>query len=269
MASIKNGKRPVSEESNQSPALWYAYNHRMKTKAAIEQAITMVDQVRQAQFSDGIRLEENELFIALHTCAFRASHPETGKRDATEQHRKWVERWEILREYIVEQNLGLVYSMIGRLGSRKVDEDDMQSEAMFALSRAVDRYNPWRGYRFSTYACNVIARALMRRGKQQSHYRRLFPVQHEMTFEKPQAMPDLDSDVYVERLQRIMGDNLGQLTELESTILSRRFPARDEVALTFKEIGDEVGLSKERVRQIQNIALTKLRTVLELDPLLQ
>jgi len=174
-----------------------------------------------------------------------------------------------IRSYIVERNLGLVYSMIGRFGSRQLDEDDLLSEALYALTRAVDRFNPWRGYKFSTYACNVIARALMRRGKQETHYRRMFPVQHDMTFEKPTQMPDHATELYRERLRRILDHNLGDLTDLESTILEHRFPDKQRGRMTFQQIGRIVGLSKERVRQIQNIALDKLREAIEADPVLQ
>jgi RNA polymerase primary sigma factor len=159
--------------------------------------------------------------------------------------------------------------MIGRFGSRQLDEDDMLSEAMYALTRAVDRFNPWRGFKFSTYACNVIARAIMRRGKQESNYRRLFPVQHDVLFEGSSGTPDAGRELYVERLHGVLEQNLGELTDLETTILSHRFLGDRESRLTFQEIGEEVGLSKERVRQIQNVALNKLRVVLDSDPVLQ
>jgi RNA polymerase sigma factor (sigma-70 family) len=213
--------------------------------------------------------EEEDLFVALHTCAYRAARQARRTVIPAAERSKWAKRWQVVREHIVEKNLGLVYSMISRFGSRKVDEDDLLSDAMYALTRAVDRFNPWRGYRFSTYACNVIARALMRRGKRESNYRRLFPVQHDITMEQPEGMPDTQTELYVERLNRILDENLGELTDLESHILSQRFPPARESRLTFQEIGQGVGLSKERVRQIQNIALDKLRDVLNLDPVLQ
>ena len=40
------------------------------------------------------------------------------------------------------------------------DSDDLLSDAMFALARAVERFSPWMGHRFSTYAGTAIARAL-------------------------------------------------------------------------------------------------------------
>ena len=247
--------------------IWYVPDPKLRTKSAAEEAIRVADWILAGR--EGGEPNEQELFIGLHTCAYRAARRESRRPIPVEERWEWARRWQRIREYIVEKNMGLVYSMIARFGSRNVDEDDMLSDALFALARAVDRFNPWRGYRFSTYACNVIARALMRRGKQESHYRKRFPVQHDVSFERPARSPDDQTELYVERLQRALHGNLGDLTELESRILAQRFPAQREDRLTFQEIGDAIGLSKERVRQIQNIALGKLREALTEDPALK
>ncbi len=247
--------------------IWYVPDPKLRTKSAAEDAIRIADWV--AVGDEGFEPDEQRLFIGLHTCAYRAARREGRRPIPREERQEWARRWQRIREHIVEKNMGLVYSMIARFGSRNVDEDDMLSDALFALARAVDRFNPWRGYRFSTYACNVIARALMRRGKQESHYRKRFPVQHDVSFERPARSPDDQTELYVERLHRALEHNLGDLTELESRILAQRFPAQREDRLTFQEIGDAIGLSKERVRQIQNIALGKLREALSEDPALR
>ena len=70
-------------------------------------------------------------------------------------------------------------------------------------------------------------------------------------------------------MTRVLDENLGELTDLETSILSKRFTSERQERLTFQEIGRSVGLSKERVRQIQNVALGKLRDVLQTDPVLQ
>jgi len=258
--------------------LWYAPHRRIRTAGAAREAVRVAETVAGRRPMESPP-DEQALFVALHTCAFKATRPgwprrrqgEPGKSKGMAGHerRVWVERWAAIRGHIVEQNLGLVFSMIGRFGSRQIDEDDLLSEAMYALTRAVDRFNPWRGFKFSTYACNVIARALMRRGKQESHHRQVFPVQHDVLFEQASGMEDAGAGLYVERLRTILDRNLGQLTDLESQILAHRFTAERESRLTFQEIGDEVGLSKERVRQIQNVALSKLRELLVADPVLQ
>ena len=66
---------------------------------------------------------------------------------------------------------------------------------------------------------------------------------------------------------RSAAGGLGDL-HVEHLRLAQRFPEDPGSRLTFLEIGQMVGLSKERVRQIQNIALQKLRRVLGEDPVL-
>jgi len=247
--------------------LWYVPDKRLRTKSAAEKAACIAQWIQNKKGLDRKPTEE-DLFIAMHTCAYRATRRSRKQRITRRERTKWIHLWKLIRNHIVEQNLGLVYSMIGRFGSKTMDEDDMLSDAMFGLARAVDRYNPWRGYRFSTYACNVIARALMRRGKRESHYRQVFPVQNDVSFEHPEELPDPHTELFVERLNMALDQNQGELTELESAVLTRRFPLDYTPRMTFQEIGNSVGLSKERVRQIQNIALRKLRDVLDQDPVL-
>jgi RNA polymerase sigma factor (sigma-70 family) len=268
MMVTTNPNQPLSSSLLDPRQLWYAPNRHIRTEAASREAIRIAEGVAEPNPPDP-QLDEHALFVALHTCAFRAARRDQGRQIPMKERRRWAKRWEDIRAYIVEQNLGLVYSMIQRIGRRQLDEDDLLSEAMLALTRAVDRFDPWRGYRFSTYACNVIARAIMRRGKQESRYRQLFPVQHDTSYEPSSGLPDLHAELYVERLQHVLDRNLGELTGLETTILTHRFPHGQGSRLTFREIGDAIGLSKERVRQIQNVALDKLREVLDADPILQ
>jgi RNA polymerase sigma factor (sigma-70 family) len=248
--------------------LWYVPDRRLMTKQAASAAEEIVAWIRGEVELDN-EPDDVALFAALHTCAYRAVRNMRSKQISDEERADWVSCWEVVREFVVEKNLGLAYSMIGRFSSKNVDEDDMLSDAMLGLSRAVDRFNPWKGYRFSTYACNVIARALMRRGKRETNRRRLFPVQYDVTFEKPVELPDGQEQLYVERLSHALNENLGELTDLETSILNKRFTFERRERLTFQEIGRSVGLSKERVRQIQNVALGKLREVLAADPVLQ
>jgi len=254
----------LSDHDRAVRALWFAPDARLRTRQAAEQAQRVARWIGTGRGLDE-QPDEEMLFAAMHTCAYKATR--RGRTGADQA--GWIRKWELIREHIVQRNLGLVYSMIGRFSSRRADEDDLLSDAMLALTRATDRFNPWRGYRFSTYACNVIARALMRRGKRESNYRRLFPVQHDASFERAANVTDASSELYVERLRHILEQNVCELTEMETQILAQRFPAAQEAKLTFQEIGNAVGLSKERVRQIQNVALDKLRGVLAGDPVLQ
>lgn len=247
--------------------LAYIPDRRIRTPAAAAKAIEIAEWADSPKRSKQSPSEQ-ELFEALHTCAFRARRAMAKSKRMTAERRDWTRRWITMREYLVERNLGLAYSTIARFRSPDVDDDDLRSDALFALVRAVDRFNPRKGFRFSTYACIAIERALVNRRRRAGNHRRLFPVSHDATFEQAERI-DSGIDLYIERLHRALNQNLGALTALESRILSQRFPPESRTRLTLKEIGDATGLSKERIRQIQNNALRKLREVLDSDPTLQ
>lgn len=237
------------------------------TRAARNAAIRIADHAAGACTLREAPTEE-ALFMALQACAFRAAANGSDHKGNLTERREWAGRWKLIRDYIVEQNLGLAYSLIGHFRAGSVDWDELRSEAFYALVRAVEGFNPSRGFRFSTYACNAIARALIYITKRTREHRLRFPVEHDASFERPTRVDDW-SDLYVDRLNRALDSNLGELTGQETTVLGLRFPTGGGLARTLGEVGHAMGLSKERVRQIQKKALRKLRQVLDADPVLQ
>lgn len=211
---------------------------------------------------------EVELFVALQAAAFQGVRKRRGQAFPSAENQAWTRRWKTIRDHLIERNLGLVYTMISRFNSRDLDWDDQRSDALYAMIRAVDGYNPWSGFRFSTYACNTITRALIHLAKRTTRHRSRFPMEHESWLENP---PVVDGwyELYADRLHRAMVDNLGELTDREAAVLGWRFPLRGGKSLTLGEVGAAIGLSKERARQIQEEALGKLRAVLEADAALQ
>lgn len=247
--------------------LFYTSNPYLRTQAAQDDARAILNWERNGRDA-GTAPDEKRLFTALHTCAYLASAQRPGASSASTR-RRWYLAWRRLRETVVQRNLGLVYTMLDRFRTADSDDDDLTSEAMLGLARAVDRFDPWRGFRFSTYACNCIARACMRRARMEARHRLLFPVAYDAALDSPYEPENTDSDLRIERIQHAIKSNCGDLTALESKVLRSRFPLGQSERLTFQQIGRAVGLSKERVRQIQNEALEKLRTVLREDPLLK
>lgn len=249
--------------------IWYAPDRRIRTQTAAQQAKRLVQWINSGDGLDR-KPDEEALFTALHTCGYHAARKTRGTSVSKRERREWAERWQDLRDYIVEKNIGLVYSMISKVGSSQVDEDELLSEGMYGLSRAVERFNPWKGYRFSTYACNAIIRSMMRKSQRETRYRERFPVQHDLSLDRPQNVPDFQTELYSERLHRALDKNLGELTDCEYKILMQRFPLdQRHRRRTLKEIGDDYGVSKERVRQLQSSALKKIRDTLKEDPILQ
>jgi RNA polymerase primary sigma factor len=73
------------------------------------------------------------------------------------------------------------------------------------------------------------------------------------------VIPDTDEEILRQGFEEALREALGELSEKERQILSLRFGLEDDHPRTLREIGEALGISRERVRQIENQALTKLR----------
>ncbi len=242
-------------------------DRRARTRKAVCDALRVAEWASTGRGLDSPP-DEASLFRALQTAAYRATRRAAFKRTAASERAEWMARWRSIRAAAVERNLGLVWCMVTQFGWPVVDREEQGSAAMTALLKAVDGFNPWLGFRFSTYACNAIRRSLVALARTQRRNRLRFPVEHDTWFETPDGT-DNGLELYVDRLTQALETNSGELTEREALVLGQRFPKDGSPGMTLGQIGKTIGLSKERVRQIQKKALTKLRQVLEADPLLQ
>lgn len=223
--------------------------------------------------------EEILLFKQMHYCGYRLSllYREAKRRRAlavTERrYGEWSRRYSLIRARLTEGNIGLVYDLIGRSRFRNLDYDELSSEGMMAMLRAVDTFDPWRGYRFSTYACNAIMRAFSRSSLMESKRRGRIAGSFDVDFEKGDAVESRHADqraLFGERLQEILRMDGSTLTQVEKTVLARRFPLEeDRERQTLEEVGRQMRISKERVRQIQLSAIAKLRRALARDRILR
>ena len=223
--------------------------------------------------------EEVLLFKQLHYCGYRLSklYKATNHDGPTgpveRRYSEWVQRYHLIRARLVEANLGLVYDLIGRSRFDNLDRDEMSSEGMVALLRAVYTFDPWRGFRFSTYACNSILRAFARAAEQESRRRSRIAGSYNEDFEKSDMQERVRQDqrsLFVERLQRILRTDNAALTDPEKTVLARRFPLEQgRTRQTLEETGKVMRVSRERIRQIQMAAISKLHGALIRDEVLQ
>ncbi|MFO0971896.1 MAG: sigma-70 family RNA polymerase sigma factor [Phycisphaerae bacterium] len=218
--------------------------------------------------------EEVLRFKQLHYCAYKLSRLylraiKSFRPSLQREYARWVARYHTIRQRLVDANLGLVYDLIGRSRFRNLDRDEMGSEGMMALLRSVDTFDPWRGFRFSTYACNAILRAFSRAALRDSRRRSLMSTPFDPEFEKvdlPNSHREERQMLFAERINDILRTNEAELTDVERMVLSKRFPPEGaDDRLTLDHIGREMHVSKERVRQIQISALTKLRRAVEHD----
>ena len=180
----------------------------------------------------------------------------------------WHRRAEVIREQIAETNLALVLAMAKRTRMSEVDFADLVSEGNMALLRAVDKFDAGRGYKFSTYACRAILKAFSRQGMKLSKYRQRFPTDFDPKLERSNFIEakreNFEKDA-AEEVKRIVLENRADLTDVERTVIEHRFglESGEERPMTLEQVGQIIGVTKERVRQIQNKAMEKIRMTLE------
>ncbi|MEO1715558.1 MAG: sigma-70 family RNA polymerase sigma factor [Planctomycetota bacterium] len=189
--------------------------------------------------------------------------------DQAEEVLRWHRLAEMIREQIAETNLALVLAMAKRTRMSEVDFADLVSEGNMALLRAVDKFDAGRGYKFSTYACRAILKAFSRQGMKLSKYRQRFPTDFDPKLEKSNFLEtkraDFEKDAASE-VRDIVASNRADLTEVERTVIEHRFgleAGENEKPMTLEQVGQIIGVTKERVRQIQNKAMEKIRKELE------
>ncbi len=231
------------------------------------------------------------------------------------------------RQDFVTANLRLVVSIAKRYRHSTLTLSDLVQEGNLGLLKAVDRYDPEKGFRFSTYATwwirHAIGRALADKGRtvrlpvhvldtaqriQKIHRQLTAQLQkeptpeelaqaaeisveklqsvlghiseHSVPFDKANrdaagysledtlADPEVGADVTVagihnKEMSQILQLVLSNLKPMEADVLRRRFGLDGDDVSTLKEIGKSYRLSRERIRQIQEAALGKMRLLLE------
>ncbi len=181
----------------------------------------------------------------------------------------WHRRGDLIRQQIANTNLALVLAMAKRTRMSEVDFADLVSEGNMALLRAVDKFDAGRGYKFSTYACRAILKAFSRQGMKLSKYRQRFPTDFDPKLERSNFLETkrntFEKDA-AEEVKRIVLNNRAELTDVERTVIEHRFgleSGEQDKPMTLEQVGQIIGVTKERVRQIQNKAMEKIRLELE------
>ncbi len=174
----------------------------------------------------------------------------------------WKRRYYDLRDRIILGNHKLIFRAVNKCSYASFQSDDLIGECYIVMIRVVAAYNPWLGIRFSTYAFTCLMRALARMsGRLAAAERVTQPLSYDVGngLESLESEEDETFNSEWNRVAKYLRGNHPLLSKREKTVLKKRFSLDDGTSNTLEEVGKELGISKERVRQIQMSALGKLK----------
>ena len=269
--------------------------------------------------------QEIELALAMEAGLFAHSHLDDGTLPpgaTQEELEELVIRGEAAKERFIQANLRLVVSVARRYPTDGLSLLDLIQEGTIGLIRAVEGFDPHRGFKFSTYATWWIRQAIGRALANSSRSVRLpgavhtdvnrlrkarrelvlltgaEPTEEELAAEldvpverigeldrwsrtpasldavvgedeetslgdllPDEGMPTPEDTILAEDRIRIVDDLLDRLEPREATILRARYGLEDGTEHSRREIADRLGVSAERVRQMELAALRRMREI--------
>jgi RNA polymerase primary sigma factor len=222
--------------------------------------------------------QEQHLFRKMNYLKFKArklrdSLLVNGKVDPTRVRSVELDRIEdlqeqanLIKERLISANMRLVVSIAKRHAGQSDNFFELLSDGNISLIRAVEKFDFSRGNKFSTYASWAIMKNFARSIPEERHRRERYVTGHDQLFE---AAMDTRSDEHevlatAEQASHKVNRLLAYLDPRERQIIRLRAGLEDGTAgMTLEKIGEQLGITKERVRQLNVRAMKKLRTLAE------
>lgn len=213
------------------------------------------------------REQEMHLFRQMNFLKCQASalrdrvDPSRAKTSDLDEIERLQEEALAVKNQIIRSNLRLVVSIAKRHVGPSNNFFELVSDGNMSLIRAVEKFDYSRGNKFSTYASWAIMKNFARTIPEENYRRDRFVTGHEEMFE---AAADNRTDEHeyesaLKRMQEAVKGMLGRLDERERRIIISRYGLGGVSEQTLEQLGRELGITKERVRQIESRAQDKLR----------
>jgi RNA polymerase primary sigma factor len=214
--------------------------------------------------------DERDLFRRMNYLRFRANSlrskldPERPDEMAVNEIELLLRRASSIRDHIVQANIRLVISIVKKFVSPKHSFDDLLSDGIESLINAVDKFDYDRGFRFSTYAYRVVTRDAYRMIVTQQRNDARFDT---AASDDLSLIPDRDRSSPLRehqwmRMRETSKSMIQHLDRREQFILRSRFAlGAHRKVRTFQYLATKLGISKERVRQLEQRAISKLQAM--------
>lgn len=218
------------------------------------------------------REQEAHLFRKMNYLKYKASRlrdtlnlnrPQSRLMDEIE---KLYDRSVAAKTQIVRANLRLVVSIAKRYVGPTRDFFELVSDGNMSLLRAADKFDVSRGNKFSTYATWAIVKNFARTLYEATRHSDRFCTSHS---EMLNFTADVRADQYEQESAQIQRESqveriLDRLDERERQIIAARFGLiRGREPFTLTQVAATMGVTKERIRQIQVRAMGRLREAAE------
>lgn len=167
-----------------------------------------------------------------------------------------------VKNEIIRANLRLVVAIAKRYATSSESLFELVSDGNISLIRAVEKFDFARGFKFSTYATWAIIKNFARTIPTEQKYHTRFRTGAEEMFQSTadtRAHPIAEESAQYEAVHQV-ARIMDRLDERERQIIQYRFGlATGCEPMTLKEVGSAMGVTKERIRQIETRAMAKLR----------